>query len=169
MRRALGPGLCLGLCLAGSIAQADKKPPPESAAVKTGRSWLKLVVETPDPPPASAKKPMAYFVDVPTVPDCAGLTGTATAAVPKLKSCVVAAYKHFNKTPLAKLAVTEMKLERFLLRFDPKLRPNVKAAAKGTKVVHAAFDGDGEALDIYLGIAADGSVRAVWLDSNPVE
>jgi hypothetical protein len=154
------------LCAATSVALADK----DTEAEKTAKAWFKQVLDG-STAPALGKKPLAYTIGLPTVNECADMTsGSATTAavMTKLKTCLVAARKHFGGTATANIPFSEIKMDKFLGHFDPKARKAMQSSAAGLKIVESGINGDGETMTIYVGIG-DGSVRLLWIDSEAVE
>jgi hypothetical protein len=50
-----------------------------------------------------------------------------------------------------------------------KRRAAMKERLKGTAITRTGFDGDGETLTIFVAVAPDGSIRAIWLMAEAAE
>jgi dihydrodipicolinate reductase len=92
-------------------------------------------------------------------------SGATTAAVmTKLKKCLVATRKGLSSDQLVNAEImNESKIDDVLGGFAKKNHKAMKASAKDTTVVEVGFMGVGVTMTFGLAVAADESIRAVWM------
>jgi hypothetical protein len=159
------------LVLAPATARADN-----AAAVAAGSKWFESLIDWGDLP-ASKKAPVTYAV-VSNHPRCkklkVGKTTTRKVAN-QLSLCFPNAYlalidaesEYVPKATGWKIA-TDVK-GSMGSAFNKKQRAAITAAAKDTTIVTNSYQGEheGEMMQVFIAVAADGSIRAVWLYQSP--
>ena len=129
---------------------ADPAPRKPTKSELAATRWLATMVATKDGVVA-ASRPLAYASDA----SCLRSGGVATtvAELRRIKSCL-RANAEGDVQSIEEGA-------RPLLKLAP---PAMAAAMKDLTLVRALYDGpSGDGTYVFLGVAVDGSVRAVWL------
>ena len=146
--------------LAANVAADNKKPDPEASA----KAWLASMTSKDGAAAVSKDKPLLYWSDTP-VSSCTSGKATTPDDAKKVKKCLQDQVKAIGVEGSAQPA----KLASVLKGFDKKLHAAMKAAAKDTTLIEFAYNGDGETLRIAVAVAADQSIKALWVQAGAAE
>jgi hypothetical protein len=155
------PLAALVVCLLATGAAADKKPSPAEASAK---AWLASMTSKDGVAAVTKDKPLAFWSDTP-VSSCG--TGKAMTAddAKKVKKCLQDQVKAIG----VEGSPAPAKLADVIKGFDKKQHAAMKAAAKDTTLVAFDYAGDGQTLKITLAVAADQSIKALWVAAEAAE
>jgi hypothetical protein len=78
-------------------------------------------------------------------------------------------WKSLAETPIKSQPVDEVEISDALGDFDKKLHKGMKAVAEGATIVDAQHIGEGQTMSVFVVLAKDGSVRAVWMRHGDFE
>jgi len=148
------------ITLAAGTAHAD-----DAAAIAAAKAWYAAATASDAAVTASKEKPVHYLTSIGTE-SCAKLkAGKATSAaqIKKLGRCLADTQKEYaDDAPPHMWEVTSLAIMG--TSFPRKHRKDMAAVAKGATIIDAVLEGN--AADIYIVVAPDGTVRAVWLSQN---
>jgi len=155
------PFAALVVCLLATGAAVDKKPNPAEASAK---AWLASMTSKDGVAAVTKDKPLVFWSDTP-VSSCTSGKATTADDMKKVKKCLQDQVKAIGVDGSAGAA----KLADVIKGFDKKHHAAMKAAAKDTTLVQFDYAGDGQTLKIALAVAADQSIKALWVAAEAVE
>ena len=156
--------IALALVLAtSSVARAD-----DASATAAAQAWLDAALTGGTLAPPSKKAPLDHVFTADEKKCAKVFTGRATSAkqLKKVVACIVAAHDSiFYDGEEAKPATWELDdLEHVASQFwNKKQIKKVKASGKGNTIVRAVFEGSRIWTYVWLAVAPDNTIKAVYL------
>jgi hypothetical protein len=170
--RAVLSFLVLGFAVPTPASADDEGTPAELAAIKVARAWHAAMIDSPSGTvEVSKEQPLDYVLERVPTKSCKGLArgrATTAPAVLKLKKCLMDTRKALGTEPPT-ADFRAFPIDEAIGGFDRKQRKSMKELAKDATVILSQYLGDGLTMNVSLVIAADGKVRAAWVDYGEFE
>jgi len=163
----------LAWCALASSAGADSKakrkaPPVNTKALIGAKTWIATMIASKSVVTTSAKQPVRTWI-YGSADSCSNLQDgerlTKPAQVTKLKTCL---QDQTRGRTLVNKDLKQVDVGTAIGPLPGYLHKDMRAAAKGTTIIEAEFEGDDNPV-IYLAVAGDGSVRVVWVVTDSTD
>ena len=136
------------------------------AAIAAARTWYGGMLAQDGSVPAPSKSKPVHYLMPGDLASCASVKAgkaTSAAVLKKVGACLAAVQKEMaDDAPPHMWEVTIIDVVE--VGFAKRHHKNIEAAAKGATLVNAVLEGN--AADIYMAVAPDGTIRGVWVSQN---